>query len=166
MLINPQRFAFLDTVRTIRQAFASRAHVLVALGIVAVIDWDGNVLKEGSNGYTCMPSPPTVGGPMCLENEWMRWAEAWQNKAGFTAEALGISYMLAGDGNGGSSNIDPFAEGPTDDNKWVSEGAHLMILAPPALLESFPADPDNGGPYAMWKGTPYAHLMVPIGARD
>jgi hypothetical protein len=132
----------------------------------AVVDWDGNVLKEGSNGYTCMPSPPTAGGPMCLESEWMRWAKAWQNKADFTAEALGISYMLAGDGNGGSSNIDPFAEGPTDDNEWVSEGAHLMILAPPALLESYSADPDNGGPYVMWKGTPYAHLMVPIGSRD
>lgn len=132
----------------------------------AVVDWDGNVLKEGSNGYTCMPSPPTVGGPMCVENEWMRWAEAWQNKTDFTAEALGISYMLAGDGNGGSSNIDPFAEGPTDDNEWISEGAHLMILAPPALLESYPADPDNGGPYVMWKDTPYAHLMVPIGSRD
>jgi len=84
-----------------------------------VVDWDGNVLKEGTNGYTCMPSPPTVGGPMCLESEWM-----------FTAAALGISYMLAGDGNGGSSNIDPYAEGPTDDNEWVVEGAHLMILAP------------------------------------
>ena len=24
-------------------------------------------------------------------------------------------------------------------------------------------DPFNGGPYVMWKGTPYAHIMVPIG---
>ncbi len=131
-----------------------------------VVDWDGNVLKEGTNGYTCMPSPPTVGGPMCLESEWMKWAEAWQNKTDFTAEALGISYMLAGDRNGGSSNIDPYAEGPTDDNEWIVEGAHLMILAPGELLDAFPTDPNNGGPYVMWKGTPYAHLMVPIGSRD
>ena len=131
-----------------------------------VVDWDGKVLKEGSNGYTCMPSPPTAGGPMCLESEWMEWATAWQNKAEFTAEGLGISYMLAGDGNGGSSNIDPYAEGPTDDNEWIAEGAHLMILAPGDLLDAFPTDPDNGGPYVMWKGTPYAHLMVPIGSRD
>lgn len=132
----------------------------------AVVDWDGNVLKEGSNGFTCMPAPPTAGGPMCMDSEWMKWAEAWQNKADYTAEALGISYMLAGDKDGGSSNIDPFATGPTDDNEWISEGAHLMILAPAALMEAFPTDPDNGGPYVMWKGTPYAHLMVPIGARD
>ena len=131
-----------------------------------VVDWDGNVLKEGSNGCTCMPSPPTVGGPMCMESEWMNWAEAWQNKTDFTSEALGISYMLAGDGNGGGSNIDPYAEGPTDDNEWIVEGAHLMILAPGDLLDAFPTDPNNGGPYVMWKGTPYAHLMVPIGSRD
>jgi hypothetical protein len=41
-----------------------------------------------------------------------------------------------------------------------------MILAPAAMLDAFPTDPDSGGPYVMWKGTPYAHLMVPIGSRD
>jgi hypothetical protein len=130
-----------------------------------VVDWEGNVLQEGSNRYTCLPTPPqlTIDSPMCMDSEWMRWADAWQNKKEFAATALGISYMLAGDG--GASNIDPYAEGPTDDNEWIREGAHLMIIAPPELLEAFPTDPYNGGPYVMWKGTPYAHLMVPIGSR-
>lgn len=101
---------------------------------------------------------------MCMDGEWMLWADAWANKKDYEASTLGISYMLAGDE--GASNIDPYAEGPTDDNEWIKEGAHLMIVAPPALLEAFPTDPDNGGPYVMWKGTPYAHLMVPIGSRD
>lgn len=131
-----------------------------------VVDWEGNVLKEGSNGYTCLPTPAMLSGnaPMCFDAEWMKWADAWANKKDYTAETLGISYMLAGDE--GASNIDPYAEGPTDDNEWVEEGAHLMILAPAELLEGFPTDPNNGGPYVMWKGTPYAHLMVPIGARE
>lgn len=131
-----------------------------------VVDWEGNVLREGSNGFTCFPTPPTLAGtaPMCMDNEWMEWADAWSNKKDYAADALGISYMLAGDG--GASNVDPYAEGPTHDNEWITEGAHLMILAPTALLEAYPTDPDNGGPYVMWKGTPYAHLMVPIGARD
>ena len=130
-----------------------------------VVDWDGNVLREGSNGFTCMPTPPMleVSAPMCMDSEWLEWAEAWMNKQAFSADALGISYMLAGDG--GASNIDPFAEGPTEDNEWIREGAHLMIIAPAELLETFPTDPHNGGPYVMWKGTPYAHLMVPIGSR-
>jgi hypothetical protein len=131
-----------------------------------VVDWEGNVLREGSNGWTCMPTPPnlTIDAPMCVDNEWKKWADAWQNKKDYGAESLGISYMLAGDG--GASNIDPYAEGPTDDNEWIREGAHLMILAPAALLDAYPTDPHNGGPYVMWKGTPYAHLMVPIGSRD
>ena len=130
-----------------------------------VVDWEGNVLKEGSNGYTCLPTPPMLSGtaPMCMDDEWMKWAGAWQNKQDYEAETLGISYMLAGDE--GASNIDPYAEGPTEDNEWIVEGAHLMILAPTELLDKFPTDPYNGGPYVMWKGTPYAHLMVPIGAR-
>ena len=131
-----------------------------------VVDWEGNVLKEGTNGYTCLPSPPMLTGaaPMCMDGEWMKWANAWQNKSEYTPESLGISYMLAGDE--GASNIDPYAEGPTDDNEWIEEGAHLMILAPPELLDAFPTDPENGGPYVMWKGTPYQHIMVPIGSRD
>jgi hypothetical protein len=131
-----------------------------------VVDWDGNVLREGPAGYTCMPTPAGLEdkAPMCMDGEWMKWADAWSNKKPYTAETIGISYMLAGDG--GASNVDPFAEGPTDDNEWIKEGAHLMILAPAELLEAFPTDPNNGGPYVMWKGTPYAHLMVPIGPRD
>ena len=130
-----------------------------------VVDWEGNVLREGSNGYTCLPTLPMLEGtaPMCMDSEWMEWADAWANKKDYSADTLGISYMLAGDE--GASNIDPYAEGPTEDNEWIVEGPHLMILAPPELLEAFPTDPHNGGPYVMWKGTPYAHRMVPVGAR-
>jgi len=93
----------------------------------------------------------------------MAWAKAWQAKESFTAEALGIAYMLAGDA--GASNIDPYAEGPSEDNQWIKEGPHLMIIAPSALLDAYPTDPENGGSYLMWKGTDYQHLMVPVGAR-
>jgi len=131
-----------------------------------VVDWEGNVLKEGSNGYTCLPTPPMLTGtsPMCMDTEWMEWANAWQNKTDYVADSLGIAYMLAGDE--GASNIDPYAEGPTEDNDWVREGAHLMVIAPAELLSEYPTDPDNGGPYVMWNDTPYAHLMVPVGSRD
>lgn len=132
----------------------------------AVVDWEGNVLKQGSNGYVCMPTPPTLVGtaPMCLDAEWQKWGAAYGSKGDYEASSLGISYMLAGDE--GASNTDPFATGPTEDNDWIVEGAHLMILAPPEMLEAFPTDPYNGGPYVMWAGTPYAHLMVPIDARE
>ena len=106
----------------------------------------------------------TGTAPMCMDNEWIKWADALQNEKEYVPESLGVSYMLAGDA--GASNIDPYAVGPTDDNEWIKEGAHLMVLAPAGLLDAYPTDPQNGGPYLMWKGTPYAHLMVPIGSRD
>jgi hypothetical protein len=69
--------------------------------------------------------------------------------------------MLLGDR--GASNVDPYASGPTADNQWVLEGPHLMLLASdPAVWDRLPTDPENGGPYVMWKGTPYAHVMVPL----
>lgn len=94
----------------------------------------------------------------------MEWAKAWMSKQPFQAKALGISYMLAGDE--GASNIDPYAEGETADNQWIKEGPHLMIITPDkSLLDSLPTDPSDGGPYVMWKGTPYVHIMIPIGKR-
>ncbi|MGI2853685.1 hypothetical protein ACRTDR_05625 [Shewanella algae] len=133
---------------------------------VTVVDWNKNVLQQGDGSYTCFPTPPQLKGtaPMCMDGPWMEWANAWMEKKPFQAKAIGISYMLAGDG--GASNIDPYAEMETADNQWIVEGPHLMILVPdPAMLDSLPTDPAQGGPYVMWKGTPYAHIMIPVGAR-
>jgi hypothetical protein len=134
-----------------------------------VMDWDHSVLKKGTGAYTCMPTPADVrakGGrePMCLDKAWEAWGAAWMNKKPFKAETVGIAYMLAGDT--GASNIDPYATQKTADNQWVVEGPHLMILVPDtAQLNALPTDPHNGGPYVMWKGTPYAHIMVPVAER-
>ena len=129
----------------------------------SVMNWDGKMLKEGDNGWVCMPTPPHLQGtsPMCNDAVWMEWADAYLNKKEYAGGKFGISYMLAGDE--GASNIDPYAEGPTEDNQWIKEGPHLMILvSDKKMLESMSTDPWNGGPYVMWKDTPYAHIMVPL----
>jgi hypothetical protein len=128
-----------------------------------IMDWDQTVLREGSNGWTCFPTPPNLQGsaPMCLDKPWTHWAHAWMTKGEFEAETVGIAYMLSGDE--GASNIDPYAEGPTDDNDWVEAGPHLMVIVPNvADLEGMTTDHENGGPWVMWQGTPYAHIMVPV----
>lgn len=49
------------------------------------------------------------------------------------------------------------------DNQWVRTGPHLMVIVPDkALLEGIPTDPRAGGPYVMWKDTPFAHVMIPV----
>ena len=125
-----------------------------------VVDWENNVLKKGDNGWVCFPTPPQFEeGPMCFDETWLTWADAWMNKKDFSIDRIGISYMLAGDS--GASNSDPYAGEVTDD--WVVSGPHLMIIVPDAsMLEGMSTDPDNGGPYVMWAGTPYAHIMVPV----
>ncbi|MFQ5747750.1 MAG: hypothetical protein ACE5HF_11125 [Gemmatimonadota bacterium] len=125
-----------------------------------VLDWESHVLKSGDNGWTCFPTPPTMEtGPMCLDGPWLAWADGWMHQKPVEVDRVGLGYMLAGDS--GASNSDPYAEEETDD--WVVSGPHLMIIVPDAAsLEGIPTDPANGGPWVMWKDTPYAHIMVPV----
>ena len=145
----------------IKEALSAAPPSLAA--VASVQDWAGNVLKQGTSSYVCLPRTPDseVVNSMCLDEAWLGWAHAWQNKQPVKIDRVGTAYMLAGDG--GASNIDPFAEKETADNQWVVEGPHLMVVVPDnAALESLATDPKNGGPYVMWKGTPYAHIMVPL----
>jgi len=120
-------------------------------------------LRAGTNGWMCMVDP--AGDPMCLDKEWQAWGDAWMNKKDPPQpKTVGVAYMLKGDK--GASNTDPYATAPTKDNQWVVEGPHVMVLVPDsAQLEGLPTDPNSGGAYVMWKGTPYAHIMVPVGRR-
>lgn len=122
----------------------------------------GNVLREGSNGFTCYPQSPAIG-PMCNDAHWDALMTAFMAKKPAEISSFGVSYMLAGDGDAmGVSNIDPYATEPTPDNDWVKEGPHMMLIVPdPALLEGVSTDPRDPV-YVMWKGTPYEHVMVRI----
>ena len=113
-------------------------------------------LKAGTNGWVCMAKPEA----MCMDKEWQGWAEAWMAKKDPQVKGVGIAYMLRGDQ--GASNTDPFATAATADNHWIVSPAHIMVLSPDTkLLDSLPTDPNTGGPWVMWKGTKYAHIMVP-----
>jgi hypothetical protein len=144
---------------------AMRAAPVSISGDATIADVDGTILRKGTNGWTCTPGlGPGDDHPMCNDEVWTRLMRAWANKADFHTDRMSISYMLAGDAY--VSNSDPFATDPKNGDVWVQEGPHLMIVVPdPALLETVSTDPHNGGPYVMWKGTPYAHIMVPLGKR-
>ena len=130
-----------------------------------IIDVDGTVLRQGTNGWSCLPASVAAAHPMCNDEVWMRLMTAIGNKADFKTDKVGISYMLAGDDN--INNADPYDTKPDPGEVWVQEGPHLMIVVPDLeMLKGLSDDPDNGGPYVMWKGTPYAHIMVPVGPRE
>lgn len=128
-----------------------------------VMTFDGEVLRQGTSEWMCFPDDPEVpnDSPMCLDEPWLEVIDAWMNRREPRHARIGISYMLQGDMP--VSNVDPFATGPEPGNEWIQDGGpHIMIVVPDAsLLEDLPTDPDNGGPWVMWKGTPYAHIMIP-----
>ncbi len=135
-------------------------HATVALA-------DGTILREGTSDWVCMPDMQDMPGnaPMCLDSNWREVMDALMNRRDPVFSGTGFSYMLQGDMP--VSNTDPFATGPTPDNQWIqSGGPHIMVVfSDPAMLEGIPTDPDNGGPFVMWKGTPYAHVMIPTSPR-
>lgn len=150
-------------------ASAMRAAPLsVAKGATIVtMDADGKMrtLREGKNGFTCMPDyPPTPGpDPMCMDKNAMEWANAWMAKTTPPAGKVGFMYML--EGGTDASNTDPYATKPTASNHWIKTGPHVMVVgADPSFYDMYPtnADPDTSAPYVMWPGTPYQHLMAPV----
>lgn len=131
-----------------------------------IVDIDGAVLRHGTNGWTCRPGLSADDlSPMCNDEVWVKLMAALDAKTDFHADRVGIGYMVAGDAKAGS-NTDPYALKPAPGDIWVREGPHLMIVFPdPKLLNGISTDPNNGGPYVMWRGTPYVHVMVPVGPR-
>lgn len=127
-------------------------------------------LRPGTNDWVCMPSKPAAAGaagfgPMCQDSPTREFFTAMRNREEPAIESIGISYMLQG--NVRASATDPYAKGPTADNQWVEMGPSLMIVTPDAAaLEALPGEPGGGSPWIMWKGTPYAHIMVPVEAAE
>jgi hypothetical protein len=133
-----------------------------------IMDVDGTVLREGSNGWVCLPGVPLIPGdenPMCNDVVWMNWMEAVVSGAEFSTDVIGVSYMLQGDAM--VNNDNPMATDPNDGGVWVQDGPHVMMLFPNMeMLADLPRDPFVGGPYVMWAETPLAHVMMPIEAKE
>jgi hypothetical protein len=139
-------------------------------GKATILDWPAKegdklpVLRMGSNGWSCLPDMPDTEGndPACLDEPWMQWVDAYMSKKTPALTHVGVGYMTAPGGSWGS-NTNPYAMQKTMDNHWGHHNPHLMILVPDVKsLEGMSTDPNDGGPYVMYAGTPYAHIMAPI----
>jgi hypothetical protein len=120
------------------------------------------VLREGSNGWVCVPSHPkskyVKNDAMCLDDQWQEWMSAMAANRAPHITRVGYAYMLTA--NEWASNTDMKATAPTPDNQWHKAGPHVMVLYPDAkLVDALPKRPSTSGPYVMAAGTPYAHVM-------
>lgn len=134
-----------------------------------IMDWPATPtgqptqLRAGSNGWTCFPDVPGTphDDPMCLDQQWMTWADGWMKHQTPRVTAPGLAYMLKGGAD--ASNTDPFAQQPDSGQDWVHSGPHVMVIVPdPKTLKGMSTDPENGGPWVMFANTPYAHVMTPV----
>lgn len=151
----------------IRSAMRAAPKKVSASATIVAMGADGQMrtLRQGTNGFTCMPDNPATPGPdpMCMDKTALAWAGAWMNHQAPASGQVGFMYMLAGGTD--ASNTDPYALKPGAENHWVKTGPHVMIVgADASFYEMYPrhADPDTSVPYVMWPGTPYQHLMIPI----
>ena len=127
-----------------------------------VVDKDehGNtiVLREGSNGFTCMPGNPKAAGdpPMCADAASMQWTADFEaRKSKPTNTEPGIIYMLAGATQ--RSDTDPY----DTTSPPIPIGPHWMIMWPfDPKTAGLPTIHKPTGAYIMWAGSPYAHLHV------
>jgi hypothetical protein len=127
-----------------------------------IVDTDaqGNrvILREGSNGFTCMPGNPNVVGepPMCMDAASMQWASDFRaHKPKPTNSVPGITYMLAGATQ--RSDSDPYDATSSP----ITVGPHWMIMWPfDPKTTGLPTTRRPTGAYIMWAGSPYAHVHI------
>jgi len=159
-----------ETAQMDRIGVAMSAAPPAIASAATIMDFDasGNLveLRAGTNGWLCLAddTPAAPGdSPDCVDERWQEWFEAFEERETPRISGLGMAYMLQGSLS--PSNTDPFAEAPPAGADWIEDGPHVMVIVPdPAMLDPFTGEHVRGAPYVMYKGTPYAHLMVPVPA--
>ena len=153
--------------KMIKSAMLAAPKKVSAKATIVAMGADGKMrtLREGTNGFTCMPDNPATPGPdpMCMDKAAWEWAGAWMGHKTPASGKVGFMYMLSGGTD--ASNTDPYATKPSAKNHWIKTGPHIMVVgAEASFYDMYPksADPDTSVPYVMWAGTPYQHLMVPV----
>jgi len=155
-----------DDKKLIASAMSAAPRAISAHATIVTMSGDGKMrtLRNGTNGWTCMPDDPHTPGddPMCLDPNAWEWAGAWMSHAA-PPDKVGFMYMLKGGSD--ASNSDPYASEPPPGGHWITTGPHVMIVGPAAKAMAGyikGADPDTKNAYVMWADTPYEHLMIPV----
>jgi hypothetical protein len=150
-----------DTTQAkIARAMSAGPNEIASSARIVDTDAQGNsvVLREGNNGFTCMPGNPRVIGnpPMCEDAASMQWgADFKAHKPRPTNTVPGVTYMLAGATQ--RSDSDPY----DTTSPPITVPPHWMIMWPfDPKTTGLPTTHKATGAYIMWAGSPYAHLHV------
>ena len=144
----------------IRRALLAGPESITREATVVEMEADGTftVLRQGSNGWTCMPGAEDEIGnvPMCADAMGMQWfKDIMAKKPKPTNTAPGLIYMLYGAVQ--RSFTDPFDRV----SPAIPIGPHWMLIWPFGAREiGMPSVMRDAGALVMFDGTPYAHLHI------
>ena len=114
------------------------------------------VLRNGTDGFTCMPGHGDTHPAMCADQASMQWFEdAAAHRPKPTNTVPGITYMLFGATQRSISD-------PNDTTSPLKKiGPHWMIMWPfDPKTTGLPSSYPGTEAYIMFAGTPWAHLHV------
>jgi hypothetical protein len=134
------------------------------------------MLREGTNGWTCLPvnprgiSDPENGWkdaheamPLCGDAEVFKWISAYLSDEVPDMDYDGYAWMLHGDMGEDNSTPKVMSKDDAKEGHWIESGPHLMRMPKdPSSLDGMTTDFNSGAPYVMFSGTPYAHVMYPV----
>ena len=135
----------------------------------AIMDYDGTMLRNGTNDWVCMTGSDAQRiNPMCLDEEWSKFFDRFMSGESNDIEKqkFGQAYMLQGDVP--VDNDVPTSVGMEEHKKspetgnWHDSGPHIMLLLPRDVLKQITSNPYAGGSYVMFPGTEWEHLMIPV----
>jgi hypothetical protein len=137
-----------------------------------VIDWDiraenakPRILRQGSNGWTCMPDTPgrPQHDPACMDETMMKWMTAVPAGRKPNIDRVGLAYMLLGEAGADLNN--PYAKAPPPGKDWYYAGPHLMIVLPDACkdaLQGINRDVSNNMPYVVAPDSSSPLWVIPV----
>ena len=158
--------ADMSEAQMIKSAESAAPAAIARDATIVSVGHDGKmqVLRQGTNGFSCMPDNPASPNPdpMCGDANAMAWADAWIGHKLPPEGKVGFMYMLATGSD--ASNTDPYAQAPAPGNHWIETGSHVMVVGAKGMMDGYPraAEPNTAQPYVMWPDTPYEHLMLPV----
>lgn len=148
----------------IQLAMSAAPQRIAANAAIVAVDAGGTLvtIKEGTNQFTCvsdLPSTPKAD-PVCADTNAKQFLTSMmKNDPKPANQAPGVAYMANGGQHWEKDGMILMKEaaGAT----LVDEPPHWMITWPfDPQTTGLPTQPNEGGVYIMFAGTPYAHLMI------
>ena len=119
------------------------------------------VVRQGTNGWSCLFDWPTSGASLCVDKNGLEWLQAWVTHKIPPTRKIGFGFTVTG--GLGHCGTALFLDGPSKDHDRMHGGPHILVFGFRISRNPYPATNDSPTTSCvMWPHTPYAHLMIPF----